>query len=85
MSEGIIIAILSGVFTLTGTIITVIVGMSKTSKSIEVAQAVTNEKINNLTEEVKRHNEFTQRLPVLEEKVCGIDSRLREVERRGQD
>lgn len=76
MSEGIIVAIITGAFTLIGTIITVIVGMSKASKNIEIVQAVTNEKIDQLKEEVKKHNDFGQRIPVLEVKISNLEQRV---------
>ena len=76
MSDGIIVAIITGAFTLIGTIITVIVGMSKASKNIEIVQAVTNEKIDQLKEEVKKHNDFGQRIPVLEVKISNLEQRV---------
>ena len=81
MSDGIIIAIISGVLTLAGTIITVIAGMSKTSKNIEIVQAVTNEKLNSLTEEVKKHNGFGQRIPILEERINTLSQRVEQLEK----
>lgn len=76
MSDCIIVAIITGAFTLIGTIITVIVGMSKASKNIEIVQAVTNEKIDQLKEEVKKHNDFGQRIPVLEVKISNLEQRV---------
>lgn len=52
MSDEVIIAIITGVFTLVGTIITVMVGMSKANKNIEIVQAVTNTKLDYLAEKV---------------------------------
>ena len=80
MSEGIIVAIITGAFTLIGTIITVIVGMSKASKNIEIVQAVTNEKIDQLKEEVKKHNDFGQRIPVIETQIQNLDTRVSRLE-----
>ena len=60
MSDEVIIAIITGVFTLVGTIITVMVGMSKANKNIEIVQAVTNTKLDYLAEKVnnlERRNE----------------------------
>lgn len=81
MSDGIVVAIISGVLTLAGTIITVVAGMSKTSKNIEIVQAVTNEKLNSLTEEVKKHNEFGQRIPILEERIMSLNQRVEQIEK----
>ena len=82
MSDGIVVAIISGVFTLIGTIITVIVGMSKANKNIEIVQAVTNTKLDALTEEVKRHNNFAQRMPVVEANIEALARRVDNIETR---
>lgn len=81
MSDGIVVAIISGILTLAGTIITVVAGMSKTAKNIEIVQAVTNEKLNSLTEEVKKHNEFGQRIPILEERITNLNQRVEQLEK----
>ena len=82
MSEGVVVAIISGVFTLIGTIITVMVGLSKANKNLEIVQAVTNTKLDNLTEEVKRHNNFAQRLPAVEANIENLDRRIDSIEKR---
>ena len=82
MSEGVVVAIISGVFTLIGTIITVMVGLSKANKNIEIVQAVTNTKLDNLTEEVKRHNNFAQRLPAVEANIDNLEHRLNAIEQK---
>lgn len=40
---------------------------------LEIAQAVTDTKLEELTREVRNHNNFAQRLPVLEEKVKTLE------------
>ena len=82
MSEGVITAIITGVFTLIGTIITVIVGLSKANKNIEIVQAVTNTKLDNLTAEVKRHNNFAERLPTVEANIENLDRRIENLEQK---
>lgn len=42
---------------------------------LEKYQAVTNEKIDELTRETRKHNQFAQRMPVLEEKVANLEKR----------
>ena len=49
---------------------------------IETLQASTNIKIDELTREVREHNQFAQRLPVLEEKAKRTDRRLDDLERQ---
>lgn len=82
MSDGIIVAIITGVFTLIGTIITVIVGMSKANKNIEIVQAVMNTKLDALTEEVRKHNNFAQRVPVVEANIEALAKRVDNIETR---
>ena len=73
MSEAIIVAIIVGSFTLAGTILTIVLTNRKTRLVFEGAvntyQAVTNEKIENLTTEVRKHNCFAERIPKLEGQV----------------
>lgn len=82
MGEGIAIAIITGVLTLAGTIITVIAGNRKTNENMRVNQAVMDTKLDNLTEEVRRHNNFGQRIPVIEEQVRNLNNRVQTLEAR---
>ena len=43
---------------------------------LEKAQAVTDTKLENLTAEVRKHNSFAERVPVLEEKIKVANKRL---------
>ena len=69
MSEAILGALITGGLTLLG----VIISNSK-------AQAVTETKIEELTREVREHNNFARRMPVLEERLEHFDSRLSRLE-----
>ena len=69
MSEAVIIAIISSCIPLLGTIITVLYSAAKTDEKVKVAMAVMETKVEELTREVRRHNDFAQRVPVLESKV----------------
>ena len=46
------------------------------------SQAVTDTKLEELTREVRAHNNFAQRVPVLEEKLKVASHRLSDLERR---
>lgn len=76
----VVVAIITGVLTLSGTVVTVIAGNRKTSQNIEINQAVTNEKITELTREVREHNNFARRLPVVEEQIKNLSSRVQILE-----
>ena len=80
MGEGVIVAIITGVLSLAGTIITVMVGMSKANKNIEITQAITSEKLDQLKEEVKKHNDFGQRIPIIELKVSNLEQKVEAIE-----
>lgn len=80
MSEGIVIAIITGGLTLIGTIITVIIGNNKSLAAMDKNQAVTDTKLDALTEEVKRHNNFAQRIPVIENQIQNLDTRVSRLE-----
>lgn len=80
MSEGVIVAVITGLLTLVGTIITVVIGNNKSMAAMEKNQAVTDTKLDNLTEEVKRHNNFAQRIPVIETQIQNLDNRISKLE-----
>ena len=50
-------------------------------QKIETAQAVTDTKLDELTREVRAHNNFAQRVPVLEEQIKVANHRLSDLEK----
>ena len=82
MSEAVLVAIITGGISLIGTAATVLAASKKTDEHMKVSQAVMHEKIETLTREVREHNNFAQRVPVLEEKVKGVNHRLNDLEAR---
>ena len=80
MAEAIIVALITGGMSLIGTVLTVINTNAKTNSQLEKAQAVTDTKIDELTREVREHNNFARRLPVLEEQIRTIQQRLDDLE-----
>ena len=78
--EGIIAAIITGVLSLVGVVISNLASNAKMSKDLEKAQAVTDTKIEELTREVREHNNFAKRVPVLEEKAKVADHRISDLE-----
>ena len=78
--QAIIAAAVTGVLTLIGTVITVLAANRKTEQSLKVAQAVTDTKLEELTREVRAHNGFAQRLPVLEEQMRQVVVRVDRIE-----
>ena len=82
MSEAIIVAIITGCVSLIGTIITVLATSRKTSTESRVNQAVVDTKLDELTREVRLHNNFAQRLPVVEEQIKNLDGRVDNIEKK---
>ena len=76
MNEAIAVALITGGLSLAGVVITCMATAKKTEKATAVAQAVTETKIEELTREVREHNHFAQRTPVLEQKVSSLESRV---------
>ena len=53
---------------------------SQIEHQLETAQAVTDCKIEELTREVREHNNFAKRVPVLEEQVKVANHRIADLE-----
>lgn len=83
MSEAIAVALITGGLSLAGVVITCLVTAKKTEKTAAVSQAVTETKLEELTREVRLHNGFAQRMPVVEEQIKVINHRLSDLEREG--
>lgn len=80
MTEAILVALITGGLSLAGVIITCSVTAKKNEKATAVAQAVTETKIDELTREVRSHNNFAQRMPVVEEQIKVINHRISDLE-----
>lgn len=73
-------SVLVGILTLIGVMLT----NSKSNREIEhklqTAQAVTDTKIEELTREVRLHNHFAERIPVLQEQLKVVNHRISDLE-----
>ena len=82
--ETIVVAIITGGLSLLGVIIT----SNKTTRDVQakldMQQAVTETKLEELTREVREHNNFAQRVPVLEEQIKVINHRIADLEHNNQ-
>jgi hypothetical protein len=84
MSEAIAVALITGGLSLIGVVATCMLTARKSETAMKVAQAVTDTKIQELTREVRLHNGFAQRLPVVEEQIKVINHRIADLERGEQ-
>lgn len=80
--ETIISALIAGGLALMGTVFTVNSGQKKTEQKLQTAQAVTDCKIDELTREVREHNNFAKRMPVVEEQIKVINHRVADLEEK---
>ena len=69
MTEAIVVALISGGLTLAGVIV-----------SNNKRQAIMDTKMEELTREVREHNNFAKRMPVVEEQIKVINHRIADLE-----
>lgn len=85
MNPAITVAIVTGIFGLAGSVIVALIASWNTRNTLthqlQISQAVTDTKLEELTREVRRHNNFAERLPVLEEKIKVANNRIEDLER----
>lgn len=77
--DAIIVALITGGLSLVGVIITNISSNRKMEANLRTAQAVTDTKIEELTREVREHNNFAKRMPVVEEKLRAMGDTVEEL------
>lgn len=97
MSESILVAFIAGGLSLIGTIITVLAANRQTINTLDKKSdlsdakldaklsqhmAVTDTKLEELTREVRKHNNFAERVPVMEEQIKVANHRIADLERR---
>lgn len=80
MSEAITVALITGGLSLIG----VIYSNSHTAQNMDAKldkqQAITETKLEELTREVREHNNFAQRVPILEEQMKVANHRIADLE-----
>lgn len=79
--ETIIASFITGTLALAGVIITNANSNRKIEHNLETSQAVTDCKIEELTREVREHNNFARRMPVVEEQIKVINHRIADLEK----
>lgn len=81
MNEAILAALITGGLSLAGVILSNLLATRKNEAAIRTAQAVTDAKLEALTREVREHNHFARRMPVVEHQIKVINHRLADLER----
>ena len=82
MSDAVTVALITAAATIIAVVVQNRATQAKVTAELEKHQAVTDTKIDELTREVREHNEFARRMPVLEEKVKVANHRIDDLENR---
>lgn len=77
--------LVTGVLALVGAVITSHNTAKKMQANLEKNQAVTETKIEELTREVREHNGFARRMPIVEEQIKVINHRIKDLEDDNHD
>lgn len=80
MSDAIIVALITGGLSLLGIIYSSCKSTSKVDSKLDKQQAVIETKMDELTREVREHNNFAKRVPVVEEQIKVINHRIEDLE-----
>lgn len=99
MTDTIIVALITGGLSLMGVVVTCLATNRKTQSDIKeelkashakiqeefrVAQAVTDTKIEELTREVREHNNFAKRMPVVENEIKHLEADVHNLQKHHQ-
>lgn len=85
MSDAIIVALITGGLSLIGVLISNSRAAQNMDAKLEKKQAITDTKLDELTREVREHNNFAKRVPVLEEQIKVANHRIEDLEKeRGE-
>ena len=80
MTDTILVAIITGGLSLAGVIISSIASTRRMNNSLKTSQAVMDTKLEELTREVREHNNFARRMPVVEEQIKSISRKVTDLE-----
>ena len=84
MGDAVLSALITGGLALGGGVISNLCAAHKKETVLKVNQAVTDERLQNLTDEVRRHNNFAVEIPVIREQIKVINHRIEDLERGGK-
>lgn len=84
MDSSIIVSVITGIVTIVTVVINTKVSNREIQHKLETQQAVFETKLDSLTSEVREHNNFARRMPVVEEQIKDVQRRLEGCEREVQ-
>ena len=77
----IIVSIITGGCSILAVVLTNNHANNKMHNEMTTAQAVTKEQIKELTREVRTHNDFATRIPLLEQEIANLKTRVANLEK----
>ncbi len=80
MTEAILVALITGAMSLAGVVVTCLSTARKADKKQEVSMAVMQTELAELTREVREHNNFAKRMPVVEHELRLLGGQIRELQ-----
>ncbi|WP_298016603.1 hypothetical protein [uncultured Dysosmobacter sp.] len=80
MSEAIIVALITGGLSLLGVVIANNKNAREMDAKLDKQQAINAERIEELTREVRKHNNFAEKIPVIQEQIKVINHRVGDLE-----
>lgn len=83
MNATVLASLITGLLSLVGVMLSNLLSDRRRENTLRTAQAVTDARLEELTREVRLHNNFAQRMPVVEEQIRGIQHRLEDLEKGG--
>lgn len=85
MSSTVISSLITGILSLVGVMLSNLLSDRKREITIRTSQAITDTKLEELAREVREHNGFARRMPVVEEQIKVINHRIDDLERERRE
>lgn len=83
MDSGVLASLITGLLSLAGVMLSNLLSDRRRETALRTAQAVTEQQLQELTREVREHNNFARRMPVVEEQIKAINHRIEDLEKEG--
>ena len=80
MNATVAASLITGLLSLAGVMLSNLLSERRRENALRTAQAVTDEQLRELTREVREHNNFAKRMPVVEEQIKVINHRIEDLE-----
>lgn len=85
MSEAVLVALITGAFTLAGSVIAIVTATKKQAIEMDKKLAVMESKMDDMKEDIKSHNQyakmFSENIPAIKQHMTDVDRRLESIER----